>query len=200
MKETAAGDSSSSCCSFSPPLCLGSLWVYHTTKSDMTGAGVDHLRMPRRRTVAPAVVGRAEIGAAFDNLARDTDAGLRRVVAQGLQTALRIARHAARALGLRRMVIGIPVSGPFPDIADHIVEMETVGRERSDRRAADKPVQTLVAVRERALPGVRHVVVIGDELVSPGKHHAVQSAAGGKFPFRLGGQLLARPRRVGLDI
>ena len=73
----------------------------HATKTYMAGAGVDHLRMPSGRTVAPAVVRRTEIRAALDHLARNTAAGLCRVIAESLKAALRVARHAARPLGSR---------------------------------------------------------------------------------------------------
>src|SRR6516162_2662072 len=78
----------------------------YATKSYMAGASVDHLRMPGRRTVPSAVVRRTEIRAALDHLARDTDAGLRRVVAEGLQAAFdraagafRMAPAGARQIG-----------------------------------------------------------------------------------------------------
>src|SRR6516162_902525 len=168
----------------------------YATKSYMAGASVDHLRMPRRRTVPSAVVRRTEIRATLDHLARDTDTGLRRVVAEGLQAALGIARHAARPLGFRRMTVGIPVGGPFPDIADHVVETVAIGRERSDRRAANKTVQAVVAVREGTLPCVCHVAAVWCELVPPGEHGALPSAPGSKLPFGFGGQRLSGPSGV----
>src|SRR4029453_5645454 len=44
---------------------------HHAAEADMAGRGVDRLGMARRRTIAPAIVGRAEMGAAFQHLARD---------------------------------------------------------------------------------------------------------------------------------
>ena len=40
-------------------------------KADVAGRGVDRLALPRRRPVAEAVVGRAEMRAALDHLARE---------------------------------------------------------------------------------------------------------------------------------
>jgi hypothetical protein len=41
----------------------------HTTKTDMAHPGVDHLRLPGSGTIAEAVVWRAQVRAALDDLA-----------------------------------------------------------------------------------------------------------------------------------
>ena len=94
----------------------------------------------------------------------------------------------------------VPVGRPFPDVADHVVEAVAVRRKRPDRRGALVAVRREVLVRERPLPGVRHLAPVRRELVAPGELGAVQPAARGELPFGLGRQLLARPGRVGLGI
>ena len=91
----------------------------------------------------------------------------------------------------------IPVGGPFPDVADHVVEAVSVRRERGHRRSALEAVGVGVLAREFALPGIGHVTAVGREFVAPGKFGAVKPAARRKFPFRFGRQVLAGPLRVG---
>src|SRR5690349_25165527 len=116
----------------------------------MAGGGVDRLGMARRRAVAPAVVRRAEMGAALQHLARNPDGRLAGIIALRLRPAARILRHAA---GLRR--IGLmgdrpEIGGPLPDIADHVVETVAVRREAPDRRGPGPAV--VLGVLERAIP------------------------------------------------
>src|SRR5216683_1726662 len=73
-------------------------------EADMAGRGVDRLGMARRGPIAPAIVGRAEVRAAFQHFARDAHGKLARVVARFHRSTARILRHAA---GLGR-VGGVP--------------------------------------------------------------------------------------------
>ena len=66
----------------------------------MAGRRVDRLGMARGRSIAAAIIRRAEMRAALDHLARNPDVGLARVVAVLLAPAARILRNAA---GLRRV-------------------------------------------------------------------------------------------------
>src|SRR5947209_8563738 len=101
------------------------------TEADMAHARVDGLRMARRRTVAPAVVGRAEVGAALDHLARNAAYRIPRVETAGLCAIARIGGNAARGTDV---VAGRePVGRPFPDIADHVVQPVAVGGKATDR-------------------------------------------------------------------
>src|SRR5580704_2925750 len=76
-----------------------------------------------------------------------------------------------------------------------------VSRECGDGRSALEAVRTKILPRKFTLPGVRHMLSAGRELIAPGKLSAVEPAAGGEFPFGLGRQLLAGPfgvsQRVG---
>src|SRR6185312_1154749 len=92
--------------------------------------------MARGRAVAPAVVRRAEMRAALQNLAWNADVRLTWIKAVRFGTAAWITRDAAR---LRR--VGLvpgrpPVRGPFPDIADHVVDAVAVRRKGRHRRGA----------------------------------------------------------------
>jgi hypothetical protein len=78
---------------------------------------VNRLRIARRGPVAPAVIGRAEIRAALDHLSRNTRAGLGRIAAQCLGDTTRVARRAARPVGIVPVTGRVPVFGPLPDIA-----------------------------------------------------------------------------------
>src|SRR5690349_10954104 len=127
---------------------------------------VDGLRMARCRPVSLAVIGRAEMRAAFGDPARHLH---RRTGIKAFRLARRAVlwRPATTPLRLRGG-IRIPVRGPFPNIADHVVEAKTIGRERTNRRSASKSVVRL-APGKIALPGVCHQASLRLHLVAPGK-------------------------------
>src|SRR6185503_13295133 len=166
----------------------------------MARRGVDGLGVARRGPIAAAVVGGAEVRAALEHLARDADAGLAGVVARLLAPAARIARHAAWLGCVGLVPRGVPVGGPFPDVADHVVEAVAVGWEGRDRRRATVAVGDQVLAWEFALPGVGHMPAARRELVAPGELRAVEAAARGVLPFGLRRQRLAGPRGVGLCV
>src|SRR5262245_266229 len=119
--------------------------------------------------------------AALEHLARNPDAWLAGVVARGLRAAARVLRDAAGLRGVGRMLRGPPVGGPFPDIADHVVEAVAVGRKGRDRRRPFEPVLSQILVREFTLPGIGHLLAAGSELVAPGEFGAVEAAARREF-------------------
>src|SRR4029079_16192169 len=156
--------------------------------------------MARIRTVAAAVVRRAQMRATLDDLSRNPDPRLAGVVAAVLASAARILRDAA---GLRRVRLVLwrePVGGPLPDVADHVVHAVAVWRECRHRRGTLEAVLVEVLSREFALPGVRHVPAAGRELIAPRKLRAVEPAARGVFPLGFGRQCLTGPCGVGLRI
>ena len=53
---------------------------------------------------------------------------------------------------------------------------------------------------ELALPGIGHRRAPRGELVAPGEGGAVEAAASGELPLRLGGPFLAGPGRVGVGV
>ena len=79
--------------------------------------------------------------------------------------------------------------GPLPDVAGHVVQPVAVGGERADGGGA-----AVTAPGELALPGVRHPRV---GLVAPRVRRALQAAARGELPLRLGRECRTGPRGVG---
>src|SRR4249920_3881917 len=92
--------------------------------------------MPRGRAIAAAIVRRTQMRAAFDDLARNFDVRLVRVVAVFLAAAARIFRNAARLWRIGFVLSRIPIGRPFPDIADHVVQAVAVRWEGIDWRGA----------------------------------------------------------------
>src|SRR4051794_8821895 len=97
------------------------------------------------------------MGAAFEDPARDLYLGLARVVALVLVAAPRIFGNAAGLRRIDRMLRGVEIGRPLPDVPDHVVKPVSVGREGGNRGGALEPVFSQVLLREGALPGVRHV-------------------------------------------
>src|SRR5437868_10634035 len=139
--------------------------------------------MTRGRTIAAAVVGSAEVRAAFKHLAWNPDLRLTRVVARGLGSAARIFRNAACLWRIGFMSLRIPIDCPFPDIADHVVQAVAVGRECGDGRRALEAICRKILMREITLPGVRHVLATRREFITPGEFRAAKSAACSEFPL-----------------
>src|SRR5687768_13714739 len=67
----------------------------HAPEADVAHAGVHHLGPPRRRAVAPAVAVGTEERPALDDLPRDPELRLRRVVAVLLRASPGVPRDAA---------------------------------------------------------------------------------------------------------
>src|SRR5882724_12757030 len=163
----------------------------------MTGGSIDRLRVARCRPVASAVVRRAQMRAAFDDLSWNLHIGGSGVIAIGLAPTARVLRDAASLRCIRLMLWRIPVGRPFPGVADHVVEAVPVWRECTDRRGALEAVGIDVLPWKLTLPGICHVTAMRREFIAPRKLGAVEPAARCKFPFRFGWQILASPFRVG---
>src|SRR6185437_9405982 len=144
-----------------------------------------------------AVVGRAEIRAAFEHLARNAHIWLRWVVALLHGAAAWVVRRATRLDWVASVVWLIPVVGPFPDVACHVIEPVAIRRERADRHRFGMAPHANVLPGELAPPGVGHQLAARHKLIAPGIDFSVQAAARGKLPFRLAWQLLASPGGVG---
>src|SRR5215475_10067185 len=141
----------------------------------MRRAKVDFLRLSRRRTIARAVVGSAQVRAALDDAAWRLAGSQRQIVQFG---AARIDRC------LPRVPRAIPVGRPLPNIADHIVEAVAVRLEAADRRGPGVAVLVGVVDGEDALPGVGDGLAFGVEGARP-VILAVAAAADSEFPLRL---------------
>src|ERR1043165_9702057 len=88
----------------------------------MTSRGIHRLRVSRRRPVASAVVRRAQMRAAFDDLSGNLHIVRSGVVAVGLLAAARILRDAASLGSIRLMLWRIPIGRPSPAVADHVMD------------------------------------------------------------------------------
>src|SRR5262249_1067263 len=108
--------------------------------------------MTRGWAIATAIARRAERGAALHGLAWNFYIWVAGVVTRLRAAAARIVRNAARLVRLGFMPRRPPVRGPFPDIADHVVEAVAIRRKCRDRRRARKTVLAQILGREAALP------------------------------------------------
>src|SRR5262249_49074575 len=143
-------------------------------------------RMPRSRSVSTAIIWGAQVRATFEHLARYPDLRLAGVIARGLRSAARIFRGATGFERICFVSVRPPIGGPFPDVADHVVDTVTIGRKRRYGRGAFVAIGGKVLVRENPLPSIGHVFTTGDELVAPAELGIIKSAARGKLPLSLG--------------
>src|SRR5215831_11070542 len=98
----------------------------------MAGCGINRLRHACCRPVAPAIVRRAQVGTTFHYLARDRDFWI-----TGIEALVALATPGieAGAACLRQLVmLLIPVRGPFPNIAGHLVKAIAIWWEGSHGR------------------------------------------------------------------
>src|SRR5262245_1294679 len=86
----------------------------------------------------------------------------------------------------------IPVRGPLPDIADHVVETIGIWRKATDRRCPLIAILIAVIDWEDALPAIGDRLAVRVERLAPLLAYFT-AAARGKFPLRLGRQLVATP-------
>src|SRR5258705_3397592 len=89
---------------------------------------IDRLRMARCRPVASAIVRRAQMRAAFDDLPWNLHIGGSEVVAVDLTPAARVLRDTAGLWRIGFVPRRVPVSRPLPDVADHVVQPVIVQR------------------------------------------------------------------------
>ena len=173
---------------------------HDATEADVTGGGVDRVRVTGGRPVAAAIVRRTQVGAAFEHFARNPDLGLRGVVARIFGAATRIVGNAAGFLPFGGMARVVPVRGPLPYVADHVVAVRI---RSAERRRPERPLVSVAAEvlpRKLALPGIGHMPALAVEFVTPGVVRAVETPTGGELPLRFRRQFLARPLCVCLDI
>src|SRR3954471_4307702 len=112
--------------------------------------------------------------------------------------ALWIARDAALFSEPRVIIRPVPIAGPLPDVAGHVVQPIAVRRIPRDRRGLDIAVVCRVRVSHRkpALVGVGHPLAGGAELIAPDERLAAQTAACRELPLCFGRQPFARPRGI----
>src|SRR5262245_18712318 len=146
---------------------------HDAAKANVASRRVDRLGLARRWPVAQAVVGRAQVRAAFHHPASGVSAGR--------------ARHTAGLSGYFATVRGEATRGPLPHIPDHVVEAIAVRGKRIDRRGALVSIELEVLPGKSTLPSVGHCPPVRSERLPPGVGRAVETAAGGEFPFGLDG-------------
>src|SRR5687768_7520978 len=115
--------------------------AHHTLdapKSEVRSRRIHGLGHASSRAVTPAIVGCAEMRAAFHHLAWNFDLRLGGVEALFALRAARVGHRAAWAVDLA--MFAIPVRGPLPDIAGHVVEAIAVRRKDGHRRRAFETV------------------------------------------------------------
>src|SRR5262245_320265 len=113
-------------------LCFLLARSHETAKSQMTCRRIDGLGHARRRSIAPAVVWRAQMRTAFHHFARDLD--IRHV---GIETLVSFSTYGVEARATRlndRVVLLVPIRGPLPHVAGHVVEPVAIGRKTSHWR------------------------------------------------------------------
>src|SRR5262249_52872521 len=133
----------------------------------MTCRGIDGLRVARGGSVAAAVVRRAQMRAAFENLARNFNVWLTRVEAAAFGATPWVFRDTAGFRCVSLVLRRIPVVSPFPDIADHVVETVAVRRKCFHRRGTLETARAALLMRKLTLPCICHLVIVGHELITP---------------------------------
>src|SRR5215469_6370605 len=108
-----------------------------------------------------------------------------------------IARRPALRRQLLVVIRAVPVAGPLPDVARHVVESVRVGGKLRHRSDARESIRALVLEREMALVGVGHPLSLRMKVVSPGVEVPGEAAARGELPLGFRGQALAHPLGVG---
>src|SRR5262245_48494048 len=78
-----------------------------------------------------------------------------------------VARHATRTSELFVIIRLIPIPAPFPNVACHVVETVTVGRELADRRQPGETVRRAVLHWETALIDIGHPTAACFQFVAP---------------------------------
>src|SRR5882757_3423165 len=116
--------------------------------------------------------------------------------ASACRAAGRVFRNAAGLRCIGFVLLRVPVAGPFPDVANHVVNAVAVRRKRGNRRRALEAVVVQILSGKFALPCVGLVLAAGHEFLAPGILRAVQPATRSELPFCFGRQIFANPTRV----
>src|SRR5215469_13965413 len=94
---------------------------------DVARRGVDCLGLAGSGPVPAAVIGRAQMGAALGHFARNVGPGPGALDARG-RGHPGIARYAAGRGRIGRVPGDEVVTGPFPDVTDHVMQPPAIGR------------------------------------------------------------------------
>ena len=161
---------------------------------------VHRLRLARRRPVSIAVLGRAEMRPPFDDLSRDPDPRRGRVEA-GFGWSSRAARRCTTRRGRTHAGSGgVPVVGPFPDVACHVVEPESVRGIGADGSGSGPSIDLGVVIGKPSLPGVRDRRRLLRVVITPREDGPVQTASRRILPLGFGRERQTAPATEGLCI
>src|SRR5258708_16284993 len=80
----------------------------------------------------------------------------------------------------------IPIRGPLPDIANHVVQAVRICRERVHWRSAFVTILAKVLPWKFTLPEIGHRFSAGKKFIAPWIIRAIQPAARRKFPLGFG--------------
>src|SRR5262245_29000171 len=108
---------------------------------------------------------------AFHDFPRDNDIRHVRIETLVSVAAFGIEARAARLLYL--FVLLVPVRGPLPHVACHVVESIAARWKRSHRRSSLEPVFFKVLPGKFALPCVRHVLAVRCKRIAPDEFRTV---------------------------
>ena len=114
--------------------------------------------------------------------------------------ALRVPGYRAGGGKLCVVVRPVPVAGPLPDVARHVIEAISIRWEMSDWRNTAVAVVPSVRVGEVTLMRICHPLVMFTKLVSPRIGLAGKPAASGELPLGLCRQAFPRPLCIGQRI
>jgi hypothetical protein len=140
------------------------------------------------------------MGSSLEDLPRDADRRLPHVEASGLRPSSRIRRNAACLGNLIDVTRAVPIQGPLPDIAVHVVDAVAIWRKCVHRGGSIESVGRQVYARKISLPGIRHVATGRRELARPRKFDSIQTATRREFPFGLGWQIAPPSSGIGLRV
>ena len=94
----------------------------------------------------------------------------------------------------------IPVGGPLPGVAGHVVEAITIRREGFDRGEGWEAILGGVLRGKFPLPDIHHPLSAGFHFITPDILFPGQATAGGKFPLRFRGKTFPGPLGVSRGI
>src|SRR5262245_59416826 len=112
--------------------CPTSVLSDDAAKPEMRHGCLDRLGLPGGRSIAQAVVRRAQVGATLQDLSRELLPGLPDVVGPVWFDHARVVWDATSVRGVVRVARRIEVGGPFPDVAGHVEQPIAIGWERPD--------------------------------------------------------------------
>src|SRR5271169_2026523 len=113
---------------------------------------------------------------------------------------LRISRHASCDCQLLVVVRAIPVTGPLPHIACHVIQAVTIRRKLRNWSNPRVPVVSGIGVGKMSLVCVGHPLSARPEFVAPRVALSRETSACRKFPLRFRGQTLPRPLGIGQGV